>query len=422
MASDKKKKRKKGRKKIIVLEIIALLMLLAVVFVVSKFNKIGKSDYDSSKVVKNDDITDLSVKDYTTIALFGLDSRDSGNLGEGNHSDCIMVATINNSTKEVKIASIYRDSYVYLSPASSDGVEYGKATTAYLYGGPTQAVSMLNVNLDLDIDNWIAVDFTAVANTIDLLGGIDVEINEEEQILINGYATETSEITGIKTPDIEDIGLVHLDGLHATSYARIRYTDGSDYKRTERQREVIQKMIEAAKGTDLLTLNSIVDTVLPQVATDLSATDMLALAANVTKYTVGDTTGFPFEKTTDKISGSGDSVIILGIQENVRELHEFLYDDEDYNVSGTVSEIDSSISAITGYTRDDADTSAGVGANPVPSDGTEDTTQNDTADTTDNDTNSTSQTTDYSTDITGTTDYSDTSSDSESGYGTAYGY
>lgn len=357
MAQQKRKSKKKRKKFIIILEVVALLLLLLVVFLVTKFNKLGKTDFDSSNVAKNDDITDKSSDGYTTIALFGLDSRDSGNLGAGNHSDSIMVAAINNKTKEVKISSIYRDSYVSLQPTDSDGTQYGKATTAYAYGGPTQAVSMLNVNLDLDIDNWIAVDFTALANTIDLLGGIDIEIDENERDYINGYATETSKITGITSPDVEETGLVHLDGLHAVSYARIRYGGGDDYKRTERQRTVIQKMFEAAKGASLTTLNSIVDTILPQIATDLSATDMLSLAAGASKYSIADTTGFPFEKTTANITDSGDCVIILGLSENVAELHEFLYNDEDgYNVSGTVQNLDATLSSLTGYTRADAAT------------------------------------------------------------------
>ncbi|SFB13252.1 cell envelope-related function transcriptional attenuator common domain-containing protein [Acetitomaculum ruminis DSM 5522] len=362
----RKQLKRKRRRIIIAVEVVALLFLLAGVFLVSKYNKLGTVEYKKEEVKKNEDLTDESSKDYTTIALYGLDSRSAGDLGEGNRSDCIMIASINNKTKAVRVASVFRDTYLYTATTDDDELEYAKASWAYSYGGPTEANSMLNINLDLDVDDFVAVDFSAVANTIDLLGGIDVEITESERNYINGYAVETSQITGLDTPAIMETGLVHLDGLHAVSYARIRYDTNdkysTDYKRTERQRIVLEKMVEAAKSANLGTLNSIVDTVLPQVATSLSATEILGLATNLTNFKVEATTGFPFEKKTKKVSGPGDCVIPLGLVENVEELHAFLYPDSQYSVSETVRKIDGEIVTATGYSREDANVTEGVGA------------------------------------------------------------
>lgn len=205
-------------------------------------NSIYDDKYDTGEIHINEDL-DIS-KDYTNIALFGVDSRE-GNLGINSHSDSIIVLSINNITGDTKMLSVYRDTFVQFY--KGDSVQYNQASTANYYGGAVAAVNMLNKMLDLNITDYITVNFAGLANIIDALEGIDIEINEDEMNLINGYLTETREVTGLESPDVTTYGRVHLNGLQATAYCRNRYTaftkeDGTvvekDYARSERQRKI----------------------------------------------------------------------------------------------------------------------------------------------------------------------------------------
>ena len=333
------KKAKRRRKRIIVIcEVVVLLVLIVVAFVMAKLNRIKGEEFDENNLLMGADLTG-----YTNIALFGLDARDTEKLGKGNHSDTIMVASINNDTKEVRLVSVYRDTYLNMTDN-----KYNKATQAYFLGGPEQAVSMLNMNLDLDIKDYITVNFQALVESIDMLGGIDLEITEEERGHLNNYIVETSKVTGIKSPDVEEAGEVHLNGVQAVSYGRIRYTAGDDYKRTERQRLVLSLMFDKAKKTDLITLNKIIDNCIDKVSTSLTTDEILTLAGSLLKYSIGDSTGFPFEKTTKIVGKAGDCVIPVNHVENVKKLHEMLFANETYTPSKTVVGIGNQIINDTG--------------------------------------------------------------------------
>lgn len=340
-----KAQRRKRRKWIIIGEIIVLIILAAVLFIASKFGLIGRLDFNEKNLQVNEGIQ--SNGKYTTIALFGVDSRNVGSVGKGTHSDCIIVASINNETKEVRMASVYRDTYLDVAKKNED--YYFKANQAYFLGGPEQAISMLNKNLDLNITDYVTVDFKALSSAIDLLGGIDVEVTSEEADYANAYAEDTASHTGIKYKPIPvKNGVAHMDGTVATGYARVRYTAGDDFKRTERQRIVIEKALEKAKKADLLTLNKVIDTVLPMCATSFSTSELLGLAKDLGKYNIGDTLGFPIDKTGKTLDGPGSVVIPEGLSQNVVQLHEFLYDETDFKVSDTVKKINDKIVKATG--------------------------------------------------------------------------
>jgi LCP family protein required for cell wall assembly len=189
------------------------------------------------------------MKGYKTIALFGVDNRSNGNFKSGN-SDTMILASINNKTGEIKMCSVYRDSYLDTGENA-----FAKANAAYEKGGPEQAVNMLNKNLDLNITDYVAVDFNAMVEVVDLLGGVEIDVNEEEALYVNGYGEEVTKVTGKTTKEIEP-GLQTLDGVQATSYARILKGDGWDFKRTERQRLVLTKMFEKVKRRVYLHLTA----------------------------------------------------------------------------------------------------------------------------------------------------------------------
>ncbi len=342
------KKKRQMRKLIVAVVVILLaLIMIPVAFLWSKYDKMPKVVINDKEVKINEltPETEKAMEGYKNIALFGLDNRSMGTLERGN-SDTIIVVSINEKSGEIKMASVYRDTYLDI-----DENMFRKANAAYANGGPKQAIDMLNKNLDLNITDYVSVDFSALVEAVDLLGGIEIDkIEPSEAKWLNAYVTDTIKNTGYDDyVDYVSAGEnVHLNGIQATAYARIRYV-GLDYGRTERQRKVITKMFEKAKQCDLSTLNKMMDEMLPQISTSLSPTEMLGLASGVTKYHMGENTGFPFDKESGDVGSLGDMVIPLDLEKNVVELHKFLYANEEYTPSQTVKDLSATIHANTGY-------------------------------------------------------------------------
>ena len=346
-SSKRAKKRKKAKMITFAIEAVVLLVLLLVLYVLNRTERF-------SKVIYNDEVVENSVnelteetleamEEYTNIALFGLDTRQAGSLGKGNRSDTIMIASINNKTKDVKIVSLYRDSYLNLA-----NDKYRKCNEAYSVGGPEQAVAMLNMNLDLNIDQYMSVDFLAVSEVVDLLGGIEIDVDEYEIEHLNNYTVETSKVTGKSTNKLKSTGLQTLDGVQATSYCRIRYTAGDDFKRTERQREVLETIAKKAKTMSASQLDSIVKAVFPMCATNMSVDQLLAIAADGLSYNIVGTSGFPFDAATGSVGSAGSCVIPVDLEKNVAQLHEYLFGVTDYTPSETVAKISNKVKNDTG--------------------------------------------------------------------------
>lgn len=360
----KKAMRKKRRKRkiiLLVVELILLAVVLAGLWVWQKLDKI-ETDEDFGKDVANEDLTadtKAILGEYTTIALFGLDNRANGNYKSGN-SDVIMIARIDNETKEVKLVSVYRDTMLNMMDKDDEDA-YSKANAAYNMGGPDQAVRMLNVNLDLDIKEYVSFDFNAVAEAVDLLGGVEVEISTEEAVAMQGYQEEVAEMTGKKSKELNVGGTYNLDGVQAVSYARLRYVGNGDFQRTERQRLIVNKMVEKALASDLGTINELIDTIFPEVKTSLTKTEILSLAKDAFGYSMGENTGFPFDQETGSYKVSYQSkkascVIPADLASNVKQLHEFLYGTTDYEVTESVQNISDEIVNRTGVTAPKKDT------------------------------------------------------------------
>lgn len=312
------------------------LAVTGVAYAASKLNKLDTEEIAAEDIVVNKEAEEAG-EGYTNVALFGIDSRE-GELEIGTRSDCIIVASLNNKTKEIRMVSVYRDTILDIE----DG-QLQKCNAAYSFGGPTQAINMLNKNLDLDIQDYATVDFAAIANAIDLLGGIEIDLKEEEIKPLNKFVKETARVADKEAHTVSKAGNQLLDGVQATTYARIRSTAGGDFTRTERQRLVIEKIAEKAQQSDLATINQIIDELFPTIKTSFTATEILSYAKDFMKYKIGDSSGFPFDKTTDTISGLGSIVIPVNLESNVQELHKFLYDKEDYTPSSEVKSISSAI-------------------------------------------------------------------------------
>ena len=342
-----KKKKRRRRIGILVAEVIILSVLCVFAYATVKMDKLDFNFLDEDKLEVYKD-----TGPYTNIALFGLDAREGESIESGVRSDSMMIASINNETNEVKVVSIFRDTLL----KQQDGT-FDKANAAYSYGGPQEAIALLNRNLDLDIKNYMSVDFKALSDVIDALGGMELELTAEEVVHMNNYCVETSEVTGKDYERIEPevAGTYHLNGVQATSYARIRATAGGDYKRAERQRLVIEKIVEKAQKANLKTLDKIIDVVFPQVSTSFSSKVLIGIAANALSYQLGETQGFPYSiADTDVVDGyEGSYVVPSDFDGDVKKLHEFLFNEKDYQVSDTVKEISHEIDVMSGAIVED---------------------------------------------------------------------
>lgn len=334
-----RKKKRRRRALFLISELIILAVLVVVAYGMLKLDKMDYKVLDEEKLEAYRD-----TGAYTNVALFGLDSRE-GEIDGGVRSDCIMIASINNETNDVKIVSVYRDTLMQ----QQDGT-YEKANAAYSYGGPQEAIALLNRNLDMDIKKYVSVNFNALADVIDLLGGIEIDLTEEEMIWTRGYASETSKVVGRPTEELTQAGLQTLDGIQAVSYARVRKTLGDDFKRTERQRIVLQKVVEKAQQADIATLNKIIDVVFPQISTNFMPKELMGIAANALNYKIGEMSGFPFEQMPcDNVKNlAGSYVAPVGHVKNVTELHAFLFQETDYIPSEKVEEVDEDVVYLTG--------------------------------------------------------------------------
>ena len=288
------KPRKKSKKILFILEIVVLLLFIGGLFVYGQISaKLDKIDIQETDLADQDIVTNdqaPQMTGYTTYALFGLDHRSKNEKLNTENSDTIIIASINNDTKAVKLVSVYRDTLLNVKDDT-----YSKANSAYAFGGPTNAVSMLNTNLDLNITDYVAIDFNALVTVVDCLGGLDIPLSYAEIVHMNNYCVETSEETGksytpIELPDPkpEDeeaiVDTYHLNGVQATSYCRIRYTASLDMGRTERQRRVIQMIVDKAKKAGLSTIFDIMDQVFPMVKTSVSKTEILKMIPAMIGY------------------------------------------------------------------------------------------------------------------------------------------
>lgn len=331
---------KKVLKILLVMMIIILIIgIIGIYFVKSKIEKINYVEIEKENIQINEEVQlDDS---YRNIALFGVDSR-SDSYETGTRSDCIMVASINETTKDVKLFSIYRDTYLEI-----EGYGLDKITHAYSYGGAELALSTINRNMDLNITEFIAVNFSAVIEIINSIGGIEIEITTEELKYINDYISHIDQVEKTKTDKITQAGIQNLNGVQALAYSRIRYTEGGDYKRTERIRDVVSAALKKSKTLNISELNKAIDTILPKIYTNINSNEILQLIPEVIKYNINESIGWPYQTegiTLDRWYG-----VPITLESNVIKLHQEIFNEPEYIPSQTVKEISEKIIKKTGY-------------------------------------------------------------------------
>ena len=326
-----KKKRKKL--KAFGIAVLVLVILLVIIiggtfwFINDKLGKIQQVDLNESDLNVSAEVAE-NLSKFRNIAIFGIDSREDS-YSKGNRSDCIIIASMNNDTKEVKLVSVYRDTYVQI-----EGHGLDKITHAYSYGGAPLAIKTLNTNFDLNITEFVTVNFEAVKDIIDNIGGISMNITKEEVSHI---------------PGLTKAGTYNLTGEQALAYARIRYAEGGDYKRTERMRDVLTAVLNKVKTFNISQLNQFVDEVLPKVYTNITAADVFSMLPSATSVKITDSIGWPYETkgiTLDRWYG-----VPVTLESNVTRLHQEVFEETDYVPSDTVKEISKEIVSKTGYSE-----------------------------------------------------------------------
>ena len=346
----KKKKMNKGLKIFLIILLVLVIFILGLgvagyTFVNGKIGKMQKENIDTTAVGISEE-TKQELKGYRNIALLGIDSR-ADDYGLGNRSDCMMIASINQETNEIKLISVYRDTYVYVMENGTKRLD--KITHAYSYGGAQNTLKSLNEAMDLNITEFVTVNFDAVIAAVDSLGGVYIDIDESEIKYVNDYIDATSESSGVKSSHITHSGRQKLDGVQAVSYTRVRYTAGGDYKRTERMRTVVEAMLSKAKTLNVGQLNSFADTILPKIRTNISTSEIWGLIPKLASFKVTESIGWPYDTkgiTLDRWYG-----VPVTLQSNVERLHKEAFEQEDYEASDTVKEMSAAIVKKTGYSK-----------------------------------------------------------------------
>jgi LCP family protein required for cell wall assembly len=342
--------KKKNSKKAIILLVAEMLVACVLVYVaytlffkvdVTKVGKVNLNEEEISKSISETVVNNQTMTGYTNIALFGVDSRDE-ELTKNTRSDSIIIASINNENGEVKLCSVYRDTYLNLSNDT-----YTKCNAAYAQGGPLQAISMLNMNLDMDIEDFITIGFRGLTDVVDALGGVTIDVTDAEISHLNNYQSTMATELKLQYTPVTSSGVQTLNGLQATAYCRIRYTAGDDFRRAERQRTVLMACLEKAQGMSYSQLETVANNAFKETYTSLDIAEILDLLKNIANYKVVDSNGFPYEemRATGTMGKAGSCVLAVDLQSNVKWLHEFLFGETDYEVSEDVQKYSEKIKA-----------------------------------------------------------------------------
>lgn len=309
-------------------------------------NGVEKVKLNEDKIQVNEEVrqkveesTDKNItNEYTGIynlAFFGVDSRD-GELGKGNRSDTIMICSVDMDKHEVRLISIYRDTYMNVGNDT-----YRKCNTAYALGGPEQAISMINMNTDMYVTDYVTVGFEGLTKAVDALGGVEIDVKENEILHLNNYqismvGTSTDGKHFEATPGedyipVTEPGKQMLNGLQATAYCRIRYI-GDDFARAERQRTLLIAMLDKAKIASIGSLTEAVNAVIPYIRTSVDLEDVIAMLGMIGDYKVTVSDGFPFAgmRNGGTIGTEGSCVVPVSLEDNVKKLHELLFGDKEY--------------------------------------------------------------------------------------------
>lgn len=324
---DKKKHFNFSKKqKITIFSLLAILILIASVvgfFVFRFYNHSYEENTDPAKVnTVDEDIKFKEVPGITNILLLSSDARPGEDV---SRSDSIMILTIDNINKKLKVTSLMRDMLVKI-----DGHGEEKLNHAFAYGGPTKTIETIQNNFGIKLNNYVIVDFNAFVKVIDAINGIEVTVKDYELDELNKYILDGG---GSEEDLLPSPGTYNLNGYQALSYARIRKVGNGEYERTERQRAVLQIALEKVKDMSTVKLVSLLNELFPYVKTNISLGN--AMDYGFTALNVGKKCNFEIEQfrvPLDSISKGGiinnkGWVFVIDKVETSKALQEFIFND-----------------------------------------------------------------------------------------------
>ncbi|WP_294155385.1 LCP family protein [uncultured Clostridium sp.] len=328
------KKTKLSIKKITIsLGIIMILLLSTAISIFAYYtNKINKISIDNKKILPKEvtlhehDSDNTSMQNKVTdkyiknLALLGIDSGED-NIGR---SDCILIATLDTEHDKIKLSSIIRDSYVTIPTRSSKD----KINHAYAFGGAELTLQTLNNTFDLDIKQFVSVNLSSFPKIIDAIGGLTLDINNDELKYINEYIHSLNEANGTSSPDITESGIQSVDGTQALAYSRIRYTSGGDFERSHRQRIVIEQLLNKLKELPVIKYPDALDILLPMVDTNLTSSEILSLCFDLSSLNNYQIIEERFPKDEDAQGKSINGIYYYVFDEDAtrEKLHDFIYE------------------------------------------------------------------------------------------------
>ena len=267
------------------------------------------------------------VSDVYNILLVGSDIRPGDQVGR---SDTMILVSINKETKRIVATSFLRDTYVKI-PIKN---EFHKLNAAYAFGGIELLFETLQYNYSVNVDRYVAVDFLSFIDAIDILGGLDVQVYEDELYWFNQYIhasnllVEPAEREHSDYVDHADGSYQHLNGKQALAYARFRYVGNGDFTRTERQRRVVQNIFDKVKTMDVATLMKLLDSIIPQITTNLTTDecmDLIAMLPEISKYEI-----ISWHIPDDDfkyMTIDGDDVVAIDFSYYMKKLYNYIYTD-----------------------------------------------------------------------------------------------
>lgn len=331
-----------GKVKLILLALLVVILALVLIFM-GMFGKVGKIDINKDNIGINEQVAkDLSK--FRNIVLLGVDARDMDDY-EHCRTDAMIIVSVDKKNNEIRQISVYRDTYVHVN----DEYGYDKITNVHAYEGTEGTLHALNENLDLNIEEVVVVNWKAVANAIDALGGIEIEVLDSEINELNKYMNETARSIGGTATKVEKAGVQTLDGVQAVTYSRIRKDAATgDYRRNERMKIVVSATVEKALKNPW-KIPKCANVALPQVRTNMSSTDIMGLATSFITNKMTDSVGWPFDTSGWTAYNGAWCGVPVTLNSNVVDLHEKYFGQAGYTPTKTVQDISAEISARTGY-------------------------------------------------------------------------
>jgi LCP family protein required for cell wall assembly len=257
-----------------------------------------------------------------------------------------MIATADYEHGKVKVASLMRDTYVYINQK----YKYDKINAAYAYGGPSLAIQTINQNYDTAITDYVTIDFNAMVSMVNAVGGVTIDIKSEDELeWVNEYLMDVNDKVGTGSPFLEETGSQLVDGSQALAYCRVRYVGDGDFDRTLRQRLVFEQVLSKALDLSVQDQYNLMMATLPYVKTSLSTTELIKYGANLALMPSKsiEQSRFPTDELVSLNTIDGVSYVVPDtLTDNIKALYQFIYETA-YTPSATAEKISDNIATAT---------------------------------------------------------------------------